>query len=168
MTRPAKPGLVIGVGNRWRRDDGAGLEVARLLQAAGPSQIVAVERAGEPAALLHSWEGAGRVLVVDAVRSGAKPGAMHRFDPADGPLPAQLFRSSTHALGVAEAIELARELGRLPAGLAVCGIEGEDFGPGEGLTAEVREAVERLVGELCGEPGEGGPGGGHAPAKARV
>ena len=53
--------------------------------------------------------------MIDGVSSGAAPGTLHRFEVADEPLPAELFSSSTHALGVAEAVELARELDRLPA-----------------------------------------------------
>ncbi|MGA8805322.1 MAG: hypothetical protein WB866_11580, partial [Solirubrobacterales bacterium] len=64
---------------------------------------------------------------------------------------AELFRSSTHALGVADAVELARELDRLPARLAVYGIEGENFEAGEGLTPAVEATVDVLVGELCHE-----------------
>lgn len=154
MTSPGRPGMVIGVGNSWRGDDAAGLEVVRRLRRpAPPPEVTVVEQEGEPASLLDAWTGADRVLVVDGVSSGSRPGTLHRFEASDGPLPAQLFRSSTHALGVAEAIELARELDRLPSGLTVYGVEGENFGPGEGLTPEVEAAVERLVSELCDELG---------------
>ena len=54
---------------------------------------------------------------------------------------------------MAEAVELARELDRLPGRLAVYGIEGESFEVGEGLTPIVEEAVERLVGQLRRELG---------------
>jgi hydrogenase maturation protease len=73
---------------------------------------------------------------------------VHRFDATDRPLPVELGSASTHALGLAAAIELARELGRLPRRLVVYGIEGERFELGEGLTPAVGDAVERLVAEL--------------------
>ena len=50
----------------------------------------------------------------------------------------RLFRTSTHLLGVAEAVELGRELDRLPQRLTVYGIEGERFDVGEGLSATSR------------------------------
>ena len=40
---------------------------------------------------------------------------------------------------------------RLPARLAVYGIEGENFETGEGLTPAVEATVDALVGELCDE-----------------
>ena len=123
---------LIGVGNRFRRDDAAGLEVAARLRATHPPGCRILEEEGEPGSLIEGWALVKEALVVDAVSTGAEPGTLHRFDATAEPLPAELFRSSTHALGVADAVELARELDRLPARLAVYGIEGEDFETGEG------------------------------------
>ncbi len=157
---------LIGIGNRFRHDDAAGLEVARLVGLARPSGVTILEQQGEPASLLEAWSAADEALLVDGVFSGAEPGTLHTFEVGEEPLPAELFRPSTHALGVAEAVELARELDRLPRRLAVYGIEGESFEVGEGLTPVVRLAVEQLVAELLEElggrelPGDGDRGGG--------
>ena len=62
--------------------------------------------------------------------------------------PPRQLRSSTHAFGVADAIELARALGSLPARLRVCAIEGADFSLGVPMTAAVEAAVEALAAEL--------------------
>jgi len=142
------PLALIGVGNRFRGDDGAGLEVARRLRRARPAGVDVIEAAGEPTALLRAWSGAEEALVVDGVDSGARPGTLHRYEAAERPLPAELFRTSTHVLGLAEAVELARELDRLPRRLAVYGIEGESFATGAGLSPAVEVAVGVLVDEL--------------------
>lgn len=144
---------LIGVGNRFRRDDAAGLEVAARLRATHPPGCRILEEEGEPATLIESWALVKEALVVDAVSSGAEPGTLHRFDVSREPLPAELFRPSTHALGVADAVELARELERLPPRLAVYGIEGESFETGEGLTPAVEATVDALVAELHAELG---------------
>jgi hydrogenase maturation protease len=137
--------LVIGVGNPWRGDDAAGLEVARRLESLG---VRAIAHEGDGSGLLSHWDGVDAVVVVDAATSGAAPGTVHRFDASAGPLPTRLSSSSTHALGVPEAIELARALGRLPQALVVYAIEGESFDAGEGLTHAVERAVTQLVEEL--------------------
>jgi hydrogenase maturation protease len=142
---------LIGIGNRLRRDDAAGLEVARRLRLAHPPGVSILEREGDPASLLEAWSDADEALVVDGVLSGSPPGTLHRFVVGDEPLPAELFRSSTHALGVADAVELARELDRLPDRLVLYGIEGESFEVGEGLTPVVQSAVAALVMELYRE-----------------
>ncbi|HEV2350118.1 MAG TPA: hydrogenase maturation protease [Terriglobia bacterium] len=137
--------LVIGVGNPYRRDDGAGLAAARKLRdLAGDSSAVA-EHGGEGAALLDLWKGAAVLILLDAVQSGAKPGTIHRLDASSQPLPAALFRTSTHAFSIAQAVELARALGELPQRVIVYGIEGKEFESGTGLSGEVEEGVVGLV-----------------------
>jgi hydrogenase maturation protease len=135
---------VIGVGNAWRNDDAAGLEVARLL--AGRLEGVEVlEREGEPTSLIDAWEGAEAVWLADAVSSGAEPGTIHRHDASAEALPARLYDTSTHHFGLAEAVELARALGRLPERAIVFGIEGASFDTGETLSPEVQQAAARVA-----------------------
>jgi hydrogenase maturation protease len=134
--------LIAGVGNDWRGDDAVGLVAARRLRELLPGVRV-VELGGDASALLDAWAGAGLAIVIDAVRSGAPPGTIHRLD---GRPPAALRLGSTHAVGLAETIELGRVLGRLPARLELYGIEGARFETG----AELTPAVARAVDELCG------------------
>lgn len=124
---------VIGCGNLDRGDDGAGLLVARRLRAMG---IPALEANG--LTLLDLWEPDDDVILVDAVSGG------NGDDGAFG---------STHGLGVAEAIELARSLGRLPARLRVYGIEGQRFGMGDEMSPEVAQAVEETALQIAAEAG---------------
>jgi hydrogenase maturation protease len=91
--------------------------------------------------------------VLDAVSSGAEPGTIHRLDALAAQLPAELFRGSTHALGVAEAVELGRALDRLPERMLVLGIEGKRFDAGAGLSPEVERAAARLMHELAAQLG---------------
>ena len=140
--------MVVGLGNDWRGDDGAGLEVSRRLRSAAPPGAVVLEREAEPSGLLEMWKGKREVILVDAVQSGAEPGTVHRFDAAAAPLPAELFGRSTHHLSVADTVELGRALDRLPDRLEVLGIEGRRFDLGSGLSPEVGRTVERLAAEL--------------------
>lgn len=144
---------LIGVGNRFRSDDAAGLEVASRLRATHPPGCRIIEEEGEPVSLIEGFALVKEALVVDAVSSGAEPGTLHRFDATAAPLPTELFKTSTHALGVADAVELARELDRLPHRLSVYGIEGASFAAGEGLTPAVEATVDALVAELHAELG---------------
>jgi hydrogenase maturation protease len=139
--------LLIGVGNAWRGDDAAGLIVARRVRELGAPD--ALEHEGDAVGLIDAWTGSEHVVIVDAASSGAAPGAVHRFDARAAPLPAARLRSSTHAFGVADAVELARALGRLPARLEVLAIEGRDFALGARPTAPVSAAIERLARSYC-------------------
>jgi hydrogenase maturation protease len=137
--------VVIGVGNALRGDDGAGLAVASSLRARVPAGVAVVCCEQEPSRLLDAWDHAQTAIVVDAAASGPEPGGIRRFDASETAVPAGVFRSSTHAFGVGDAIELARALGRLPARVLVYGIEGGSFAAGEGLTAPVQAAVEQVA-----------------------
>jgi hydrogenase maturation protease len=129
--------VVIGVGNALRGDDAVGIEVASRLRGVACDE--------EPSRLIEAWEGADAAILVDTVVSGAKPGTIHRFDASEGPIPARELRSSTHAIGLAETIELARALGRLPKRVVVYGIEGASFEAGAPLSPEVAAAGARVV-----------------------
>jgi hydrogenase maturation protease len=145
--------LVIGLGNEYRRDDGVGLVVVRRLKGAAPAHVRVLEESGEGAALIELWQDADTVILIDAVHSGAKPGTLHRFDAHVQPIAKEFFRFSTHAFGVAEGVELARALDRLPPWLIVYGVEGKRFEAGVGLSPEVEAAVEEVVERVLGELG---------------
>jgi hydrogenase maturation protease len=67
---------VIGIGNRRRSDDAAGLEVVARLRGALPEEIELLEPEGEPTSLIDAWRGADAAWVVDAVSSGAPAGTI--------------------------------------------------------------------------------------------
>ena len=136
--------VVIGIGNALRGDDGAGIAVADRLRAVVPPGVVVVSSDAEPSRLIETWEGMDSAVLVDTVTSGAPAGTLHRYDPGETPIEARALRSSTHAIGLAETIELARALGKLPPRVVLHGIEGAHFETGAGLTWAVEEAVGRL------------------------
>jgi hydrogenase maturation protease len=104
--------ILIGVGNGWRGDDGAGLAVARRVRELAPTGVEVREVEGDATALVEAWAGAEHVVLVDAAQSGAAAGTVQRFDARTQPLPVRSLRSSTHAFGVSDAVELSRSLGR--------------------------------------------------------
>ena len=143
---PARP-CVMGIGNAFRGDDAVGLVVAQRVRALLPGAEV-LELSGEPAELLEALgTRTERVVLVDAVTSGASPGTVHRLDASEAALGVDAA-TSTHGLGLAETIELGRALGLLPARLLVYGIEAESFELGMPLSPAVARAADALVREL--------------------
>ena len=143
--------LVIGVGNPLRGDDGAGAAVIQRLQNRLPLSVKLLQLDSDGVSLMEAWREFERVILVDAACSGAAPGAIHRFNATQSELPRGLFHYSSHLFGVAEAVELARQLGRLPERLVVYGIERMEFAYGEGLSVVVAEAVERAAAAIAAE-----------------
>lgn len=144
--------LVIGVGNEFRGDDAAGLLVARHLNGTVPDGVRILEIGDDCTALNDSWESASTVFIVDAAHSGGPAGTVFRFDASERAIPSGLLREfSTHALGVAAYIELARALNRLPPRLIVYGIEGHDFSAGARISREVAIAAQEVADQILHE-----------------
>ncbi len=138
--------LLIGVGNEFRSDDGLGILTAREIRRRGYPGVQVTEASGEGTSLMESWKGYDRVLMVDAICSGAARGTVHRIDLRTKGLPRGFLHSSSHSFGVAEAVEMARQLEVLPAVLLLYGIEGCQFETGAGLTDEVVRNIPQLLG----------------------
>jgi hydrogenase maturation protease len=136
---------LIGIGNDFRRDDGLGIAVARELSSRAIPGLKVITETGEGAALIDALRDADRVIIVDAIRKGDVPGTIHRLDVSQIPIPHTYFQSSTHTFGVAEAIEVARELQQLPPTTIVYGIEGEDFTIGHTMSPPVRHSMPELI-----------------------
>ncbi|MCX4231896.1 hydrogenase maturation protease [Streptomyces sp. NPDC020707] len=148
--------VVIGVGNEFRHDDGVGWAVIERLRGRGaehrlPSGTVLETCDGDPGRLLGLWEGAELAVVVDAARNEpSRPGRVHRL-VLDGTGQAPAGATSSHGLGLGEAVELSSVLGRLPGRLVVYAVEGADATFGTGLSSEVEAQVGVLVQEVENE-----------------
>ncbi|MBL8490624.1 MAG: hydrogenase maturation protease [Rhodocyclaceae bacterium] len=162
---------VIGLGSPFG-DDRIGWEVVdRLVESGLPEGVEAVRCENPGRDLLPLLDGAGRAILVDALRGEGRPGEVvrcSRGDLADGP-----DRWSTHGFGVAAMLDLAASLGSLPGRLEIIGIEAGPVQPaseGFRIGAEVAAGGERLAGMLCAEfaGGEGLFGGASAIPSARL
>ena len=135
--------LAIGIGHPFRRDDGIGAAVAEALTV---TDIDVLIHHGEGTDLMARWAGRDLVVAIDATASGAPAGTIRTWDAVAAPLPAGLLPKGSHLFGLAEAIELARLLGTLPASLMVVGVEGADFSTGQGFSPDVAAALPLAVG----------------------
>ena len=141
------PAIVVGIGQLAAGDDGVGLAVARQLAGRG----VTVRESADASILLALLEAGHRVVLVDAVAGGGPPGSVIRIAPdALDSAPAPL---SSHGLGVAESIALARMLcgPHIVGALAIIGITiDRPITAGVGLSPAVAAAVGPAV-ELAAE-----------------
>lgn len=156
---------VLAVGNRFAGDDAVGPLVLDAVRPDLPTGVVAAELDGESTRILEAWEGLDGVVLVDAASAGAPVGTVHRVvevaatDPRRPRAPAGTRiavaqpgrRRSTHGAGVADALGLARVLGRLPTEVVIIGVEGTRFSPGAGVSDEVVHAVPRAVRAVLAE-----------------
>ncbi len=136
---------IIGIGNEYRSDDGIGLMIARKIRELNLPNVAVLELPDDGGGLMGAWTDADSVVLIDAVSSGSIPGTIVRFDASDQTIPSDLFHYSTHAFSVAESIELAKVIGKLPERCLVFGIEGKNFCMGTTISPVVLEAAGNIV-----------------------
>jgi hydrogenase maturation protease len=152
MTHPDRRGakprkvLIIGLGNPDRGDDGIGAAVARELLGRLPPDVTVKIRSGDMVSLIEDWDGYDTIVCIDAAAPSGVPGRLCRLDLNSTELPRNFTFTSSHALGLPEAIELARSLQLAPQQIIVYAVEGESFDSGAPLTPAVA-AVARMVAE---------------------
>ncbi|HSR46722.1 MAG TPA: hydrogenase maturation protease [Anaerolineales bacterium] len=139
--------LIIGLGNPLLRDDGVGLHiVAALRDRVLPEGTECAEDTHGGLRLMERMIGFDRVVVVDALLSGAEPGTIQQL-PLDG-RPTR-HSASTHDVDLPTALDVGRRSGaKLPPNDAVqlIGIEAEDVETfGETMTPAVAAAIPRAV-----------------------
>ncbi len=137
--------VVIGIGNRWRRDDGVGSAAADLVAPRLGADVVVVHSDGEPGRLIDAWADTDLAIVVDAVRTGAAPGRIHHVQALETMTLGTPQIAGSHALGLVHAVRLAGAVRQLPRQMVVIGIEVDDTTTGQGLSPAVAEALPAVV-----------------------
>jgi hydrogenase maturation protease len=143
--------LVLGLGNPLLEDDGTGLVLLERVRAAGPwpPGVEFADGGTWGLSLLPLIEDADRLLVLDAVRTGAEPGTVQWARGDDVP---RMYRRpvSPHQLDLGEVLAAAVLLGALPRHLAVVGVEPlRCDGLHLGLSPVVRAALDVATDLAC-------------------
>jgi len=142
--------LIVGFGNSLMADDGAGTAVVAALRSRPLPPSVRVEDGGSDATCLAAlWRGEREIWLVDAVIAGAPAGTIHRRGHDDVLAVAQRH-ATAHALSLPESLRWLAVAYPEMAGVRyrMWGIEAARVEPREGISAEVRDAVARLAGEI--------------------
>lgn len=146
---------IIGVGNDFRADDAAGLVAARRLRQEllkfpeFYGEVSVFESSGEITELLELFTRFNSIYIIDAIdKNGITqlcPSRVWRINAHSQQLRDLRFRSSTHALGVVQAIELAKVVGTLPAKLEIFAIAATEFSFRKGISRSTAQGVQQVV-----------------------
>ena len=88
-------------------------------------------------------EKAQRLIVIDAIKTGAQPGTIFRLQDKDIYEPPGRA-ISLHQMSLLEALEMADKIGKRPP-TTIIGIEPEDVGIGMELSSKVESVVPDIV-----------------------
>jgi len=138
--------VVLGLGNMLMTDDGIGLAALARLQDEWfvPRQVELVDGGTWGMNLLPIIETADRVLVLDAIDSGAEPGTLSVLRDAEVPrVLAQ--KLSPHQIDLREVLALAALRGTLPDELVALGVQPGVVEMGTDLSPVVQARLGDLV-----------------------
>ncbi|GGZ19560.1 hydrogenase maturation protease [Streptomyces poonensis] len=148
MTVPTRIAIV-AVGDRYRHDDGIGRAVlSRLRERTAdrplpPGTVLAECDIDDPGRLPQLWDHAELAVVLEPAHTlPSHPGRIYRLElDSDG-----LRRPGTmRQRGLGAAVELGRQLDRLPRHLVAYAVETADASLGEGLSESVAAQVDVLA-----------------------
>ncbi len=133
--------VVCAVGNPWRGDDGAGIEVAKRLEdkykvlycESNPENYIDEVKELKP----------DKLIIVDAADFLGEPGEFKKISPEE----IDRHTISTHTIPISLFVELVKEsCGEIE----IWGIQAKNTDFGNSLSIEVMEGVERLAKLLRG------------------
>jgi hydrogenase maturation protease len=145
-TIPSKQVAIVGVGNLLFSDEGVGIHAVRALREVSlPSHLRIFEIGARGLEILEVVEGFGKVIIVDAVRSGAAPGSIRRWrlgELLDATAPSMF---SLHEMNLLTALKIGRATGKLPDEVVIIGVEPKVLSLGLELSPELKAIFRELL-----------------------
>jgi hydrogenase maturation protease len=142
--------LVLGVGNILLSDEGAGVRAVEELQNRYncPDTVEIVDGGTVGFELLPYFDDRSHILIIDAVKTGNKPGTIVRIDD-----PPAFFQKkvSPHQIGLADVMGIAVITDNMPKNIALFGIEPKELSTGLNLSTEIARNLSRLVDMVVAE-----------------
>jgi hydrogenase maturation protease len=140
-----KPIMVVGVGNSIQMDDGAGIHALRELEKYDiPEEVELFDGGTLGIDLMPYIEGREKLIFIDSVKGGQKPGTLFRFEPDDLTYD-DAPKTSVHQIGLIESLQMISMIGKAPDKIVIFGSQPGIIDWGETLTNEVKSAVQKLL-----------------------
>jgi hydrogenase maturation protease len=136
--------VILGIGNVLLKDEGVGVHVIREMSKMDlPNDVELVEGGTSSLDLPLYIEEAQKLIIVDALKGGQKPGTIYRCTPED--LMAKGERpTSLHEVGPLEAFRMATRLGYQPTSVII-GVEPESIDWEMDLSPQIKGKMNDII-----------------------
>jgi hydrogenase maturation protease len=145
--------IVVGIGNKYLRDDGIGVQVADELAGSLGEKVLVRSCQSADISLLAQFAGASKVVLVDALKSGADPGTVSRYTILPNKNPLDSVRG-LHSLDLRDVFDIATQTGLLTCPVTIIGVEPKEISVGEGMSDELVQAMPRVLSAVIDEAGD--------------
>ena len=126
------------------KDEGVGVHVAQRLAAKTlPPDVQVIDCGTSLLEVISFMAKAERVIVVDAMKTGADPGTIFKLQDKDISEPPRKL-VSLHQLTLLEALEMVDKVGSRPP-TTIIGVEPKDVGMGMELSPEIKSVIPRVL-----------------------
>jgi len=146
--------VVFGAGNVLLEDEGIGVHVARALRGLDLPANTEIVDGGTSSDSLAHLEPADKLIIIDAVQAGGRPGTVYRFRPDDlATEPGVLL--SLHEAGVISGLRMLSLLRNEPREVIILGVQPAEIDWQMELSDELRarlpEVLTEVLKEIAGE-----------------
>ncbi len=137
---------IIGVGNILMKDEGIGVHSLKKLETLKlPRNIELYEGGTRILDILPSLEGIDLIIIIDAVKSGKKPGAVNLFEVDLSKNGNSKEMVSLHEMDLISSIKFAKQIYDLPEKIIIIGIEPKEVDIGIEMTKEVTKTIPEVI-----------------------
>jgi len=137
--------LILGVGNELLSDEGIGVHTVKaLFQRKLPPEVEVMDGGTDGFSLINIIVAVDRLILIDCVKGGSKPGTIYKFNIEDAPSCPDKFKTSVHQISILEVINLSELVGKTPE-TTVIGIEPKSISTGMELSDAVNVKIPRII-----------------------
>ena len=145
---------VLGIGNPLCSDDGIGIRIIQEMRNSGRYKIALIDGGTTPDLFSLLDENVERLIIVDALKGGNKPGSIYRLVITDENI-TQEPPVSLHGLGVLDSLNMMKQLNLHRPEVTIIGIEPVDTSQWlklspllEAIIPDIIDAIEKEI-RLC-------------------
>ncbi len=136
---------VLGIGNLLLKDEGVGVHVVQKLASdVRDVNTNIIDGGTSPEILSLIDDSIDKLIIVDAVKAGNKPGTIYRFSINDLDIDSEK-PVSLHEIGVLESLRMMALLNRQPKSTVLIGIEPKTIDYGLELSPEVKAVLPEVI-----------------------
>ncbi|MBU7006661.1 HyaD/HybD family hydrogenase maturation endopeptidase [Phosphitispora fastidiosa] len=136
---------VMGVGNDLLRDEGIGVHVIKAMEGQQlPDGVKIVNGWVAGIDLLQEIQNTERLIIVDAIDTGDRPGTIYRFRADEVDVMINRHKTSLHQVDLFETLKLAKFLGGYPE-TVIIGIQPRDIVWGTELSPLLASLIPQIV-----------------------